>query len=588
MKWPPQRIPLRRHWINAFKERHFIALSYTWEASEDEDKTRQRYRIQARDKKGYFPSGVRDCVFERIFKFMHVHDVPYLWIDRHCVAQQSCKKPCKHKRCVTKRNAIHAMDLVYQRSLYPVALLGRPITSTRDISMLARILSGELASRYASGIRSLKKPSLNEARQALALLDLITSDYWWTRAWTFQENYRAGPNMTLLIPHTPCLERTKRKYGKLFGRVPGELNVRSTHFSKQATRLCQAAYTLGLEKDTADRILRMAGRYTFLLEDSDLMTSRIVADIRARDLREISDLPGIIANCCQYQRRLRKDFLDEYDDIDLAIFALRLLNGEVLNNGRGRGRDLAEHTVDHLFFRQFRAPRNLLSLTYNKSCRFHAVALTKMGVVTTGHLWKLGRVIHIGRHFRHMPYLNSPGDKLQMREYLVQLVKTLSEIGAQSLAEELKYFLRYDHPCSSLHSSTPSTFAKHHKSAMLKEVITAIQEGKSLRLAHLQSHSMGKFPASALFVHKVNEKAQRRSPPGFVFTASRPKLQVDKQRNHNDLHRYVSFEVDVAGLTSQLPQLHIKQWMPGLCFFSGCPRREVLFPWPDSLMSSLP
>ncbi|VUC20392.1 unnamed protein product [Clonostachys rosea] len=393
--WPPGRVPLKRHWINARKEKRFIALSYTWEEAKGEDKTHQRYAVQARDKARYFPCKVRDCVFERILEYMRVHDILYLWIDRYCIPQQACGvRHCKHKKCATKRKALHASDLVYNNSQFPVALLGREMKKIQDMQLLAKIMRGRLVVGGMDGARLSSKTSRKEVQDALALLDAITSDKWWTRAWTFQENYRGTIRMTLLIHHSPNFEKTKRAFGDVFGYVPGELSIQSTSFFKHTTMLCQAALAARLESGMIHRILHAAGRYSILLHKSESMTSRIIADLQIKEVTVASDILAIIANCCTYPVRLDEKVLDQVD-ISVSILALRLLNGEVFHNGRGRNRSFTrpKRTTERFFFPQFDAPPSHHRLTYNKHCRFDAVYLTSTGVETTGHLWKLEKLI---------------------------------------------------------------------------------------------------------------------------------------------------------------------------------------------------
>lgn len=125
-----RRIPLLRHWINAFHEKNYLALSYTWQPSEFEDGRKGRYEVQTRDKRDFYPSTVRNCVFDRIFAYTQHCGLKLLWIDRHSVKQHACKVTCDHKKCKDKRAALQTMDLVYRLSHQPVALLGRPIGST--------------------------------------------------------------------------------------------------------------------------------------------------------------------------------------------------------------------------------------------------------------------------------------------------------------------------------------------------------------------------------------------------------------------------------------------------------------------------
>ncbi|KEY71345.1 hypothetical protein S7711_11620 [Stachybotrys chartarum IBT 7711] len=109
------------------------------------------------------------------------------------------------------------MDLVYQRSKHPLALLSRPLQTESDLHLLAQILSGDLVHSNPEPQLSDVTP-VHEARRALWLLLEITQGCWWARAWTFQENYRGGGRMHLLIPHDPSLEQQKVQH--LYLSVP--------------------------------------------------------------------------------------------------------------------------------------------------------------------------------------------------------------------------------------------------------------------------------------------------------------------------------------------------------------------------------
>lgn len=76
----------------------------------------------------------------------------------------------------------------------------------------------------------------------------------------------------------------------------------------------------------------------------------------------------------------------------------------------------------------------------------------------------------------------------------------------------------------------------------------------------------------------------------FAFTASKPEGGGSLLHGNNDLDRHVSFEVGVEGDLNVVgtPELRIKRWLPGLCFFRGQERREVVFPWPDDLKAVRP
>ncbi|KAK2006273.1 hypothetical protein LZ32DRAFT_544325 [Colletotrichum eremochloae] len=88
---------------------------------------------------------------------------------------------CRCGRCTPKQDAIEVMDLVYLKSNFPVALLVRPASSEDELLLFASIMECDFS---WNNWLSINAPRVR-ARRALLLLHLITSDRWWTRAWTY-------------------------------------------------------------------------------------------------------------------------------------------------------------------------------------------------------------------------------------------------------------------------------------------------------------------------------------------------------------------------------------------------------------------
>ncbi|KAH9909316.1 heterokaryon incompatibility protein-domain-containing protein [Xylariomycetidae sp. FL2044] len=391
---------LRRRYINPLSGsddgRDYVAVSYTWEASDEEEDQQPvgGYRVESRNAgESPAPSEVRDAVWRRVLAFATYEKCPNIWIDRECVEQDDDAE---------KEAAIQSMHLVYGRSRSPVALLTRTLDSEQELGLLVHVLRGEVG------------PADEDA--ALDLLRDITSDKWWTRSWTFQEDYKASTRMTLLMPHDAALEHRKRQaYGHwsnrpLLGTLPGEVCINSANFRRRATEFCLAYRKkhagAGARVDACNQVLRRAGKYNVLLrEDYPAMISRamsptIFADVGARDIKEESDRLAIAANVCGYAARLNTSALNrQRSSLSLAMLALYLVNGEILENdpeGGGAGGSPDRDDVYAYLARQslssFRPPVGE-ALTFIKSCRFVDPVLSRAGTHTTGHLWKLGRVI---------------------------------------------------------------------------------------------------------------------------------------------------------------------------------------------------
>ncbi|KAF5972105.1 hypothetical protein FCOIX_9496, partial [Fusarium coicis] len=569
--------------VNGFTDSNFVALSYTWDASqyETQNSRSEGHKIETRDGQEAWRSSVRNSILERITKYMQCHNVPLLWIDRHSIPQKKCKQlACTHTECRQKRHALDAMDRVYSLSDHPVALLGRPIQDENEMRILSSILKGALVKYHEGGFALSKGAEYNQARKMLCLIYEITRDKWWTRAWTFQENYRAGLKMTLLIHHSADFEDTKRSIlsGKrpMFGVVPGELSVQSAGFSESATKFClgfrRHHFVTSEDDEMIDHILATAGKYTILLSPSSSMSGTIVSDVRKRGVTEPYDCLAIIANCCQYATRLNSTRLqDSGVDLDLAILALRLVNGEILKNDEP---PLSEHEpmveqVNNLFFDSFRAPEGAKRLTFNKSCRFVDVDFTKTGIVTRGHLWKLDDTL---RAPWSSPRLSQPVQKgeQQLSDYertrlrqLVELVEAKKGRKEAEIVDDVKDFLEED-----AFVVDEESFSLRYRRLMAEEVVRAMDADQALTLGYLCDSSGEATTARAIFIRsrKYDESeevfSQQEDNLTHVFTSLWSEDQPDEEYLANDLDHHVSLGVRLSYDEHNGPlRLYTKEWV---------------------------
>ncbi|KFA69199.1 hypothetical protein S40285_00068 [Stachybotrys chlorohalonatus IBT 40285] len=497
----PQAKSLHLEKINARKNHKYVALSYTWSEPMYEDLEQGGYEVRSRRKgRIYFdPSMVKDCIFDRIFGYMQKFGLHHLWIDQHSIPQKACEIECHHWRCNQKRKGLNAMDLVYRLSHHPVALLATTIENQHDLQLLGHILGGGLVENgeRERHFKFSEGTTQEVIETAVELLKKMTGDRWWTRGWIFQESYRSGAEMKLLVRHASGLETLKLSIGKsLFGELFGELCINLVDFSYQATRLCLAFKTMWppqpQAQDAIQQILTTAGRYTLLLEEHESMSPTIISDIGRRDLEHQWDRLTIVANCCQYSTRLKIRELQQKDQsLSLSMLALWLLNGEIFYNKGDTGPLSKMNVLDFLTshsFKGFYAPLSRRSLSFNKGCRFPYVKLTRDGVSTKGHLWKLGKRISSSEIHRQ----SSCEDKRrqgnlrpEVRRRLTQLADLLRNRGYSELEHQLRTFLKRNMRDGS-DGSSARTFAGKYMQMMAEEVADAISEGLTLRLACLQ------------------------------------------------------------------------------------------------------
>ncbi|KAI1094917.1 hypothetical protein F5B19DRAFT_442522 [Rostrohypoxylon terebratum] len=573
---------------NAAAERDYIAVSYTWDPSKEEkeagDGCAGKYLVEPRRAgETALPSDVRDVVWRRVLNYANHVDCENIWIDRECIDQRNE---------AAQEEAIQSMHLVYSLSHCPIALLTCTIETEEELDLLANLIDGEIDSEDEEAV--------------LTLLNKITSNYWWTRAWPFQEDYRASIRMNLLIPHRRDLEG--RKLGAiddrgqpLLGEVEGEIVIKSADFRTRATEFCLAYRKRSKDKEICDKILRTAPKYNVLLEEesdtpgfgsiSRSMSPSILSDIVSRDIGKESDRLAIMANCCGYGTRLDTNFLNnDKSSLSLSILALYLLNGEIIENdpnkpGQGTLDDNIHEYLSKQSLSSFRPPVDE-RLTFIKNCRFIDPKLTLDGTETTGHLWKLGQVIR-RRPMKLEKYVTLPplerfATDLEYRTY----GKSYSE-----MAVGLMSWLRS--PVSPYRNKKPSRRWEWHI-LMTDYIEEALLEGKTLRLGCLvhPKHGAKDVPYTAIFVGDGNDDWEDETAEAYAFTSLRPV----KHKSMVGIERHVSLEVEVKWpkedapeiSSSALPKLYTKRWLNGLCLdelniFEEPPTQPVLFPWPRTL-----
>ncbi|SCO43007.1 uncharacterized protein FFMR_07167 [Fusarium fujikuroi] len=565
--------------INAFKQRKYVALSYTWQPSPEEiDIPHGGYLVQDIESGQWEPSSVRNTVFSRIRRYMDHVKCRHLWIDKHCIIQEAGEE---------KEIGMQAMDRVYSLSQHPAALLSLTISTSNQLQLLTDILSGKfVAKRGTSYVLS----SAERALDALQLLHYIISDTWFSRGWTYQENYRANMKMTLLISHSAALNLDK--VARHFGALDGELLISSAGLYEQATKLCLAYSDHKPPPPCLNTVLSRAKRYTILLADDEdsapvSMSPSIIEDIASRTLEREWDRVAIIANCCQYANRLNSAQLQsDKHSLSLTILTLVLMNGEILSNHPGDKLDSKKMTITEFlhehFFYGLESPWKKAKLTFNKRCRFANVVLTEDDIQTEGYLWRLDDEI-ITTQFQ-----NCRQPRGRKRHW--QFTKRPLEWLAEDLAPHYRLLSQRLYEIMDL--EVPSSAAEEWLLSMVDAVEEAIDQGKLLCTATL----LGSGPLGvAVFVQPEesdnedsgsgSEMSLDRDQDCYVFTSFQ-RAQTDRGGfDLNDLNKHVSLEVDYdhgKGL-AQVPRLYTRRWIHGLCFYHGCSPRPVAFPWPVSL-----
>lgn len=563
-------VKFRRKRINGITDKCAI-VSWSWEVSpEHEDEAAGSYMIEDAQTRGLMrTSTVRDRIWRRAAAYMQYRQISHLWIDSECIKQEPIQE---------RQKAMSEMDRLYNQGSHPVGMLARPVAERRELHLLAMILQRRLVRKhdYGDGSMSIKKEMTEQAYEAIELLDRITSDRWWKRAWVYQENYHGGRRMFLLMPHTANLERPKAKYATLFGDLKGELVIKSVDFSEASTDLCSAFNNSARQTEdhmqAVNRILLRAARYSKLLEGEDSMTPFIVEDILDRDVRVHPDRIDIIGNCCSYNVRLKRKELERKEcSVSLAILVLLLLNGEIFyyypNEDTASSSHLTIYEFIHEYvFNRFSPPALKYGLTFNKGCRFGEVRrIDDDGVHTQGHLWRLCKMgITTSGH------VSKSYDWVRKTLRDVQKCIQESEGAKNEFALRLGEFLK-----TSSQTDEPETKYMWKMAAILAD---ALRQGETLRLGYLENSTRNpRFcPPTAIFVCP-DDVMEVNNDKVFVFTSFKEAVPG----SISDVDKHVSLHVGVNH-TENLSRLYARKWMHGLWFGREAPQ-EVVFPLPRVL-----
>ena len=563
----------------------YVAVSYTNVASESEQESRVigGYRIIGSTQGNVAaPTKVRDRVFQRAMSYADYHRAKFIWIDDECINRDDQDE---HEM------AMQSMDLIYSFSKYPVGLLTKPIKTPEQLDLLQGLLHSDFV-EYSGGPDPpviVPEMSAETASRIVDLLDYITSDKWWTRAWIFQENYRSAVKMTLLIPRSPLLSGIQAE-GELCS-IPGELQVKSVVFHEQSTLFCLALLQKKGEEwqdghTKCEDILGKAGKYNLLYQHGYLarqgsarraMSPFIFTDIGNRDISVAPDLLAIAANCCNYSIRLNtKSLKGTFHSLSMSILALYLLNGEIIMNDKHDEMLLNDDIFSYLrqlALDNFDPPVKKMELTFIKRCRFVDVRLTPDGIVTSGRLWKLHKAIDTDAFTSRTRPEGETANGLTkyQRSLLRQLCVELQLQNHKKLSEDLDGYLKDD-------IDGKWSPEKLYKDLMAERIVEAIRQRMTIHLGCL----VGRNPYRGIFV----TDPALETPP-YVFTAwsragSGGKTS-DKIQAERFLDKLVSLAVDATDLGKALPRLKTRTWINGLCFFEGEPPRDVIFTYPKSL-----
>lgn len=342
--------------------------------------------------------------------------------------------------------------------------------------------------------------------------------------------------MYLIIPYGSKL--TKERLSGL-GEIPCEVLVNAARFRRQATLFCLACHASKMFNARHDlnrcknvlgqvRTYRMLRKYDWMINNDSMgraMSTRILTDINRRMAEKQEDTLAIMANCCGYVVRLNSKSLSAASvSLSAAIIALFFLNGEVMwNDSRSVTTENVSHLLAKLSFNRFDPPVESKALSFMKQCRLVNVRLTKEGVVTTGHLWRVEERVATER--RQQEKCQHTSDMCQ-RLCLKRIAAILATSRPQ-LAAQLRQCMRDGVSQHLDHHGLREIFQR-----MLSTLCEAIHAGKQIVVACLVDSPQD----GALFVSKRHVRLQ----DSFVFTACQPARYSKLVNKYRSAVKYVS------------------------------------------------
>ena len=319
----------------------YVAISYCCDRSKSSwlvDDSDQPVPVICEDRSRRPSNAPLDILF-RSMAYAEAHGVNALWIDQECIDQSDP---------VDKKNAIQEMDMVYEDSKYPIAVLDFMFQTQTELDVFASI-SDELYFTF--------DPSQIETLEAM-LIDL-TSETWFERAWTLQESVSAGARMILLLS-CPGLQKSPH-----FGLTPGEFELCLYDFQHAMVNVrlyIEEGLAAGVWSDPSSAInasncAEVLHNYIpFFIPEYNHGTWEMHAPHgRARSAAQaltflenrfnscFPDRLAILANLCDYDCRMNIEVLEQPDtSFSICALTLAILNGDMslLGGYRDRGEGL--------------------------------------------------------------------------------------------------------------------------------------------------------------------------------------------------------------------------------------------------------
>ncbi|KAI4181828.1 MAG: hypothetical protein L6R41_006379, partial [Letrouitia leprolyta] len=329
------------------KASSYVAVSYCWNRSSDQP-SNDRFKpveISCEDLSTR-KSATPPDVLHRSMAYAVAHHVKAIWIDQECIDQDDP---------IDKEESIQEMDIIYQESDHPIAVLEFCFDTQAQLDAFSSICDDDLAGFDPDQIEVLE-----------SVLIALNEDRWFERAWTLQESVSAGVSMTLLLG-CPGLQKSPH-----FGVTPDEFAISIWDFQNAMVSVRGL-----IEEGLAADIWPDKSSAIFASNCADILWNCMPTDmpenycdtpsIRNPSHRQIcnaaqaltflyprsnsvfQDRLAILANLCNYECRIDTNVLRLPDSsFTICVHTLAILNGDMsLLGGYADKGEPFQRTVDH-------------------------------------------------------------------------------------------------------------------------------------------------------------------------------------------------------------------------------------------------
>ncbi|KAH7086475.1 hypothetical protein FB567DRAFT_445249 [Paraphoma chrysanthemicola] len=591
--------------------------------------------------------------------FAQEKEIPKLWIDKECIYQRKedgVRYPDDHA------HGVQIMDVVYGESTLSLGILSTPLTSRDEVDTLAALLERKIFTSW-NGTDVPKLKSFVRIRDVQWVLLHILSDPRWSRGWIFQEDHLASNGMTLLIPYG---NSNQARLPNHFGTTPGQLQVKLAIFKQAATMFCLAnseseeswpnceilsklkqyniwnkrVYKTDANQGNFDLVRPWRGENhrsygcaeTFIMRNEytniyvyPTMTTSVLDDICSRSLEKEQDRIEIFANAMRFSTRLNTTGgspimrTGEYS-LSVALLALTLINGEILNTGEFASSSTADNVMKHTlqsylerYVFYYNVPSSKYQQSFISKCCLKSPKITVRGIETMGYLFRLlpthkpagkrswsnpVRLSNTDRAKLRMLSRNSCSRKVPEGQKLHLLAQKAIEIVIEKLdniwrdnglAWHLRRHLELDRnppPPDCRAKSTPMVLD------MMSAIYQALEDDREIRLARFADDDDSTDPVGIFIAPEPNNWMVHNRGSNLVGGGAHcPTVFYSWNNPGSDHGRESLASLEVAPLDAQGRPiggdayhegcfLRSYAWVNGVCDYRGREMEKYVFPLP--------